>query len=116
MRLSRLIFFLAIGLALAPLVKAQDAEKEAIKRVVMLESESYLSVDMETWKTTWAPVSYAYWSFSDKGGTQFIDGWEEIQRTFESYFKEQKPSRSKLSYTWKEIRVYGTGAYMRFQE
>lgn len=116
MGLRFLIFCLVIGLVTPPSAMAQDAEKDAIKRVVMLESESYLAVDIETWKTTWAPVSYAYWSFSDKSGTQFIDGWEDIQRTFEPYFKDQKPSRSKLSYTWKEIRVYGSGSYVRFQE
>lgn len=95
---------------------AQEAEKEAIKQVVMKETESYLAVDMETWTSTWLPVPYAYWSFSDSNGTQFIDGWENIQSTFADYFKNQKPSRSKLSYTWLEIRVYGTGAYVRFKE
>ncbi len=116
MRLRRHFFVFAACFAAALPALAQEAEKDAIKRVVMLESESYLAVDMETWKTTWAPVSYAYWSFSDKSGTQFIDGWDEIQRTFEPYFKDQKPSRSKLTYTWKEIRVYASGAYVRFQE
>jgi len=97
-------------------VNAQEAEKDAIRRVVMQETESYLNVDLETWKSTWLPVSYAYWSFSDKGGTQFIDGWEKIESTFTDYFTNQKPSRSKLTYTWQEIRVYGSGAYVRFKE
>lgn len=95
---------------------AQDAEKEAIKRTIMLETESYLGVDQKTWMETWLPVPYAYWSFSDKEGTQFVDGWDNIKRTFDEYFKTQKPSRSKISYTWQEIRVYGSGAYVRFTE
>jgi len=95
---------------------AQEAEKEAIKRVVMQETESYLGVDREAWASSWWPVPYAYWLFSDKAGIQYIEGWEQIQSTFESYFKTQKPSRSRVSYTWQEIRVYGTGAYVRFQE
>lgn len=98
------------------MVKAQEAEKEAIKRVVMQETESYLNVDREGWASTWWPVPYAYWLFSDKAGIQCIEGWDEIQETFDSYFKTQKPSRSRVSYTWQEIRVYGTGAYVRFHE
>jgi hypothetical protein len=107
-----LLLFTAIAFS----TQAQEAEKEAIKQVVMKETESYLGVDLETWTSTWLPVSYAYWSFSDSNGTQFIDGWDNIQSTFAEYFKNQKPSRSKLSYTWLEIRVYGTGAYVRFKE
>ncbi len=94
----------------------QEAEKEAIKRIVMEETEAYLGVDQGVWLETWLHVPYAYWSFSTKAGTQFVDGWENIQNTFEVYFRTQKPSRSKVSYTWQEIRVYGNGAYVRFQE
>lgn len=109
--------FLILGFCLlcAP-VFAQETEKEAIKRVVMQETESYLGVDFEAWSGCWLPVPYAYWSFSDKSGTQFIDGWDTIQKTFETYFQSQKPSRSKLTYTWQEIRVYNNGAYVRFRE
>ena len=95
---------------------AQNAEKEAIKRIVMLETESYLGVDQAAWTDTWLHASYAYWSFSDSLGTQFVDGWENIQKTFDPYFKTQKPSRSKITYTWQEIRVYTNGAYVRFIE
>lgn len=95
---------------------AQNADKEAIKKVVITETESYLGVDQKAWAETWLPVSYAYWSFSDKQGTQFVDGWENIQKTFDEYFKTQKPSRSKVTYTWQEIRVYANGAYVRFSE
>lgn len=95
---------------------AQDAEKEAIKRVVAQETESYLGVDYATWAGTWQQAPFAYWSFSDKNGSQFISGWDNIQQTFESYFKEQKPTKHKITYTWQDIRVYTNGAYVRFQE
>ena len=98
------------------LCTAQDAEKEAIKRVIIKETESYLGVDQQAWLDTWMPVTYAYWSFSNSTGTQFVDGWDNIRKTFEAYFKDQKPSRSKVSYIWQEIRVYGSGAYVRFRE
>lgn len=104
-------------LAVCPfVVVAQEAEKEAIKRVIMMETESYLGLDQETWISAWHPVSYAYWSFADKDGSQYINGWENIQQTFEQYFKSEKPSKARISYTWQEIRVYSNGAYVRFQE
>ena len=94
----------------------QEADKEAIRRVIMKETESYLGVEQAAWSETWHHVPYAYWSFSDTTGTQFVDGWENIVKTFDEYFKTQKPSRSKIAYTWQEIRVYGNGAYVRFRE
>jgi hypothetical protein len=97
-------------------LKAQEAEKEAIKRVIMMETESYFGVDRETWASAWLPTSYAYWSFSDKNGSQFISGWDDIQNTFQQYFKSQKPSKARITYTWQEIRLYANGAYVRFRE
>ncbi len=108
------LILLIMGAALMSF--GQEADKEAIKRVVMQETESYLGVDQNAWFETWLHVPYAYWSFSNKEGTQFVDGWDKIQTTFEEYFKTQKPSRSKVTYIWQEIRVYGNGAYVRFRE
>lgn len=108
------ILFLLMGVG--PLCFGQEAEKEAIKQVVMQETDSYLGVDQNAWFETWMHVPYAYWSFSTKEGTQFVDGWDNIQKTFDEYFKTQKPSRSKVTYAWQEIRVYGNGAYVRFRE
>lgn len=106
---------LSLVTALHPAI-AQEAEMEGIRRVVMQETESYLGVDHESWAATWVQAPVAYWSFSDKNGSQFISGWENIQKTFESYFQNQKPTKHKISYTWQDIRVYGGGAYVRFQE
>lgn len=107
----------ALLLLLTPVVaRAQDSEKEAIKRVIMSETESYLGIDQANWSAAWLPVSYAYWSFSDKDGSQAISGWDNIRQTFDQYFQSQKPSKAKITYTWLEIRVYTQGAYVRFKE
>jgi hypothetical protein len=108
---------LLLILAVGPLMlRAQEAEKDAIKRVIMMETESYLGIDHATWVSCWHEVPYAYWSFADKDGPQYINGWENIQQTFDQYFKSQKPSKARISYTWQEIRVYSNGAYVRFRE
>jgi len=110
-----ILLVLLVGFSLVP-VRAQEAEKEAIRLVVMKETEAYLGVDQEAWKETWMQVPFAYWSFSDKSGSQFIDGWDNIEKTFSTYFQRQKPTKHKISYTWQDIRLYGSGAYVRFQE
>ena len=92
----------------------EEKEKAAIKAVIARETESYFNVDKESWKDTWMPVSYAFWSYSDSTGTNAVDGWQNIEKTFDDYFRTQKPSRSKIVYVWQEIRVYGNGAYARF--
>ena len=94
----------------------EDKEKAAIRAVVERETESYFGVDKKTWKDMWMPVSYAYWSYSDSTRTNVVDGWENIEKTFDEYFRTQKPSRSKIIYVWQEIRIYGNGAYVRFQQ
>src|SRR5262245_44897858 len=91
-----------------------DKEKAAIKAVIAKETESFMNVDRKTWSDLWLPVPYAYWSYSDSTGTNYVDGWENITKTFDEYFRTQKPSRSKITNVWQEVRVYGNGAYARF--
>ena len=91
-----------------------DKEKTAIKNVVARETESFMNVDRKAWSDLWLPVTYAYWSYSDSTGVNYVEGWKNIDQTFDEYFRTQKPSRSKITNVWQEIRVYGTGAYVRF--
>lgn len=91
-----------------------DKEKTAIKNVVARETEAFMNLDHKTWADSWLPATYAYWSYSDSTGTNFVDGWQNIEKTFEEYFRTQKPSNSKITNIWQEVRVYGNGAYVRF--
>jgi hypothetical protein len=108
-----------VGVALA-----QDKEKDAIKKVIETETASFLNVNKAGWESTWLNAPYAYWSYSDSTGTTFVEGFKEISRFFEEYFKTQTASRSidvakptegaiKIERDWKEIRVYGNGAFTR---
>jgi hypothetical protein len=108
-------------------VTAQD-EKTAIKAVIEKETNAFFNLDRKGWEDTWLQVPYAYWSYSDSTGTNFIEGWGEVKKSFEDYFKTHVPSRQidvahqasssgvTIDRTWKEIRVYGTGAYVRYTQ
>lgn len=107
-----LLFFVPI--TLSPVCAQPDKEKEAIKAVIIRETSSFMNVDRKNWSESWLHTPYAYWSYSDSTSSTFIDGWDAIDKTYDTYFKTQKPSTAKISDEWIEVRVYGTGAYARF--
>ncbi len=96
-------------------VKAQSGkDKEAIKAVIELETASFLNLDYKTWSSVWLKVPYAYWSYSDSSGTSYVEGWENLNKTYRDYFKNAKPSKAAVTNEWIEIRVYENGAYVHF--
>src|SRR5258706_12069408 len=107
--LSTLFTALAITLT-----AAQPNDIAAIKAVIARETQSFFSVDRKSWENCWLQVSYAYWSYSDSTSASYIEGWEGLAKTFESYFKTAKPSNAEIINEWIEVRVYGNGAYVRF--
>jgi uncharacterized protein YaaR (DUF327 family) len=102
---------------------AQD-EKAAIKAVIEKETLSFHKVDRKGWQDSWLQVPYAYWSYSDSTGTSFVEGWQAINNTFDSYFKTQVAGRQidvarqgeslTIERVWKEIRVYNNGAFVQY--
>jgi len=91
-----------------------QTDLEAIKTVIGKETQSFMNVDRKNWAETWHPAPYSYWSYSDSTGTSFVEGWEALNKTFDEYFKTQKPSKAKITNEWIEVRIYGNGAYARF--
>jgi len=89
---------------------------EAIKAVIMQETSSFLGVDRKAWASTWLQAPYVYWSYADSTGESFVEGWENLNKTFDQYFKTQRPSSAKITNEWIEFRVYGNGAYVRFYQ
>lgn len=92
---------------------AQD-EKEAIKSVIAKETTAFFNVDYNAWADMWVKAPYAYWSYSDESGTSYVEGWENLEKTYAEYFKTARPSKARIKHEWKEIRVYGDGAYVYF--
>lgn len=101
-------------------------EIEAIKAAIENETNSFYKVDKATWDASWVQAPHAYWSYSDSTGTSFIEGWENINKNFEGYFKTQVPNRNidvaksatelSIDRNWQEIKVYGNGAYVRYTQ
>ena len=121
-------FFIASVCMLAAITASAQDPKEvaAIKAVLEKETQSFFSVNRKDWEDTWMKVPYAYWSYSDSTGTSFIEGWDNIAKSFDEYFKTQVSSRqidvahqsSKITIDrkWHDIRVYGNGAYVHYTQ
>lgn len=104
-------------------VTAQD-DKTAIKAVIEKETLSFFNADRKAWEETWVHEPYSYWSYSDSTGTSFIEGWNAVTKSFDEYFRTHVASRNidvahqsdkiVIDRTWKEIRVYGNGAFAHY--
>jgi hypothetical protein len=101
-----------------------DKEVAAVKAVIERETTSFFNVNRKDWEDSWLHVPYVYWSYSDSTGTSFIEGWEALNKSFDEYFRTQVASRNidvahqsaamKIEREWKDIRVYGNGAYAHY--
>lgn len=103
-----------------------DSEIAAIKAAIEKETDSFYKVDKTTWDVSWVQGNHAYWSYSDSTGTSYLEGWDNINKNFEGYFKTQVANRNidvdkganelNIDRTWQEFRIYGDGAYVRYTQ
>jgi len=123
--MKTLLYFSFTGLFwLVSISLAAQDDKAAIKAAIEKETLSFHKIDRKSWQDSWLHVPYAYWSYSDSTGTSFVEGWEAIDKTFDSYFKTQVVGRQidvarqgeglTIERTWKEIRVYNNGAFVQY--
>jgi hypothetical protein len=126
MNSKSLLLLASLILLMFATVSAQDKEVAAIKAVIERETISFFNVDRKGWEDSWHQVPYSYWSYSDSTGTSFVEGWDAIRKTFDEYFRTQKPNRNidvahhganvTIDRTWKEVRVYGNGAFVHYTQ
>lgn len=122
---TRTHIILASMICLFGLSAGAQADKEAIKAVIEKETTSFHNVNRKDWDDAWMHEQYVYWSYSDSTGTNFLEGWNAISKYFDEYFKTQVPIRVidvthnasvTINRTWKEIRIYGNGAFVRYDQ
>ena len=118
-RIPKAAFFLfscVLGLISPDNFAQTELEIDAIKSVIIRETSSFLNVDRQRWSETWMQTPYAYWSYADSSASSYLDGWQTINKTFDEYFRTQKPSQATITDAWIEVRVYRNGAYARFTQ
>ncbi len=87
-----------------------------IKSLIEKETKAFFEIDYSTWADCWAHEKYAFWSFADTTDVNSFAGWKAIEKGFSDYFNTSKPSTAQIVRTWGDIRIYGTGAYVRFTQ
>jgi hypothetical protein len=114
--------FVAFLLLVSPLAaqkkKIQQAEtdKEAIKAVIVAETQAFFETNKEAWKQCWVKAPRAYWSFADSTDVNFYEGWDNIEKGFADYFRMSNPTKVEIENRWIDIQVYGTGAFAHFRQ
>lgn len=120
-----IIILLAGTLSAVSFTALSQDETAAIKAVIEKETSAFFNVNRKEWEDVWLHVPYAYWSYSDSTGTNFLEGWDAINKSFDDYFKTQvsarhidaaKQSGVTIERTWKEIRIYGNGAFVQYTQ
>ncbi|MCK6618465.1 MAG: nuclear transport factor 2 family protein [Cyclobacteriaceae bacterium] len=120
-----ILVFLSIALAVNPALSqgktkskssASANDESVIKSLIEKETKAFFEIDYTAWADCWAKAPYAFWSFADTTDVNSFTGWEAINKGFANYFKTSKPSTAKIERTWRDIRIYGNGAYARFTQ
>ena len=99
---------------LAYFTASSQIDTDAIKAVIERETTAFFSVDKKNWESNWLNATYTYWISCDSTGGSFVEGTDNIKLNFEEYFRTAKPSKSKITRVWQEVRIYGKAAYVRF--
>jgi hypothetical protein len=104
---------------LVPAAKAQrTADEEAIKRVILAETDLFFARDFEGWVATFVqvPAATQVWNNAD-GSYTFRHGWATIRERIEAFMKSNpNPDTTPL---WREnfsIRHYGDAAFVTFDK
>ncbi|HEX8038771.1 MAG TPA: hypothetical protein VF490_06455 [Chryseosolibacter sp.] len=115
--MKKLIISMAASLLLSITLMAQrSTDEDAIKAVIERETNAYFKIDYNNWVDSWSHVPYAYWSFADKTGINYFEGWKAIETGFADYFVTTKPLAIEIERIWEDLRIYKDGAYARFKQ
>ena len=122
---KKIVLLLSGILSLVSISAISQDDTAAIKAVIEKETNSFFNVNRKDWEDVWLHVPYAYWSYSDSTGTNFVEGWEAINKSFNDYFTTQvsnrqidvaKQSGVTIERTFKEFRIYGSGAFVQYTQ
>ena len=94
-----------------------EAEKEAIKAVIKKEGKHLRDRNFDELSSTYAHEPYILWTGAGKGFHMEIAGWDSLETWIKQIFAVN-PEPSKyvpIKENW-NIRVYGDGAWVTFEE
>ena len=115
-----LCLFTIISYQLIPKKTSLDeATYEAILNTLNEETEAFFSRDYEHWTSKWVHKDYIYKSYmimTDSSMSEML-GWQNIEAFGRDYIKNHlKPEVPPTPLSKIEVRFYGEGAWVSFQQ
>ena len=117
-----LVLALLVGIQVAifaPAALAQNqADEEAIKRVLLAETDRFFARDFEGWASTFVqvPAAVQAWNNADGSYTHRL-GWATISERIREFMKNNpKPDTTPMARENFVIRHYGNAAFVTFDK
>jgi len=105
------------SLGSVPPILAQNAEADAVKRVIRAETESYYRHDADAWKATWIQDSTAIRTGVESGGFEVDLGWDKFgPQTVDALKKDPTPQVINLQTSNFAVRTDGGLAWAEYNQ
>jgi tetratricopeptide (TPR) repeat protein len=101
----------------APSLRAQDAEVDAVTRIIREETESYYRRDADAWTSTWVNDSTAIRTFITGGSYSVALGWQKFgPGTVASLRRDPTPQPARIDWSNVVVRIDGALAWAEYDE
>lgn len=104
---------------------APNKEEEAIKKVLIHETEMWLDRNLEAWSTSFVHEPYLTWTVTnggDPGDVVTMRGWEALETFMRGWFQgntaklAKEMRKSKMTRDQWNIQIRGDVAYVSFEQ
>lgn len=98
--------------------KLSRIEKDIVQ-VIENESRFFWARDYKNWKKTWVHTEYVSWTVSSRDGIRQYASWKSWKNEVKSLFEtnpEALPYDGEVKKYDYEIRIYGDGAWVSFEQ
>ncbi len=123
--MKNLLACLAFFLCIVSLSSAQNTEEEAIKKVLIHETEMWLDRNLEAWSASFVHEPYLTWTVTnggDPGDVVTMRGWEALETFMRGWFQgntaelAKEMRKSKMTRDQWNIQIRGDIAYVSFEQ
>jgi tetratricopeptide (TPR) repeat protein len=115
-RLFPIALSIVAALSRGPLLLAQSADVDAVKRVIRAETETYYQRDTTGWKRTWIQDSSAIRTFITGSSYSVALGWDRFGPSTVASITNTAPEAVQIERTNYVIRIDGALAWAEYDE
>lgn len=115
-RLLPIALVVAAALLRGPLLRAQSADADEVKRVIRAETETYYARDTTGWKGTWINDSTAIRTFITSSSYSVALGWDRFGPSTIASIRGTAPQKVQIDRTNYVLRMEGALAYAEYDE